>query len=151
VAYLIEYAIDGSESFYTEFVIVNKDTGKIIQTTDVNHELIAYRWCDDYGRYATSGAIVASNTNGMITIPAPGVVAVNVPIASFGLSLCGDDYSRQDTRNQTLKCKLVAVPAANAAFTKTLAVIMLSFGARVMTQPRVTFGTVPIYPNKADA
>ena len=149
MAYHIEYGQSPDESFYAEFLITNKNTGNVIRGDGIDHQLNVYGPRLDYGTWGTFGYTIASNSNGLITCPAPGVVAINVPMSSF-FGVTDPDTGIWsggfDLRRQSLKAKLLAVPA-DPNFTKTLANIKISFGDRLMACPRVQLDTYPLYPN----
>lgn len=81
--YRIELGQDLDEDLYLELAIRNVVTGGYVRGDDIDHQLVAMGWAEDYGRYGQFGQVVASNLNGMITCPEPGIVCIAVPIAAL--------------------------------------------------------------------
>lgn len=155
MSYFIEFAKNHRDGFYEEFVIINKNNGSVLRGDGIDHRLIISREYFDYGSRNCYAQTIASNANGLITAPEPGVVAVAIPPRLLR-GFC-DPYVEagfwgfgHHQHQQVLHFALLAVPA-DPDFTKVLATGTISFGGRLMPCPRIQLGAYPLYPNSATA
>lgn len=143
MSYLIEFGADPAESFYAEIVFININSGSIIKGDDIDHQLVmSERGFCDYGRRTSHRTVIASNSNGFITVPAPGVISINVPPSNL---------TRFGRSGQSLRGKLIAIPNWDKNFTKVIADVVISIGEWPMPSPRISLRAYPLYPNSATA
>ena len=149
MSYSIEFGQDVGSAFYAEFLIVDRNDGTPVSGDGIDHRFVVKGWREDYGCWERYGYTIASNANGLITAPAPGVLAVAIPPSRFFGSTDPDTgvwLGGFETRRRSLHFMLQAVPA-NPDFTSTLATGTISFGDRSMPSPRIQLGVYPLYPN----
>lgn len=151
MAYFAEFGCIRGEDFYQEIVIFDANTGALLPGAGVDHQLRLYGLRNDYGHLGQFGQIVASDSNGLITQPEPGVIAISVPASSFFGTTdpeTGVWTGSLDTVRRALRCRLVAHEIATGKETRLLTG-SISFGDRLMPSPRLQLGTYPLYPAPA--
>lgn len=149
MSYSIEFGQDVGSAFYAEFLLVDQIDGSPIDGTGIDHQFNVLGWREDYGCWGLYGTTLASNSNGLITTPAPGVLAIAIPPSRFFGSTdpeTGVWLGGFQMRRRSLRFTLQAVPA-NPDFASTLATGTISFGDRSMPSPRIQLGVYPLYPN----
>lgn len=147
MSYRIEICADRVGGVHLEFEIRDADTRGLLPGYQVDHRLVSISGFN-YG-YANDGAwsrcIIASNENGLISSPYPGVQIMDIPGTQFGWSGYCDDYGFNRSRRRTVDCQFLAW-TDDVRYRRKLADVTIYFGAPIMTAPRIQILANPSYP-----